>query len=253
MSNVVINPFVFGAAAAFSPSDISGLEFWIDADDSSFTLTGSLVDQWNDISGNSRHVTGSGTARPTKTTVGGLEVVDFDGSNDVLTWSGTSFDLSTGWTICAVMAHNSLSSTGNTWFSITDGAGAGQDVGVRCRYEGNASSPDWAVRGDFPTLNLSQDMGQAVGTTQVWAILSGASGSAAITDNNNYPTEETDTYTDEPSSACTDIAVCSRLSGSTVNGSHADVQIRALLVYSNDITGDSKFSDLVTWLDDKIT
>ena len=53
-------------AGAWSPSDLSGLLAWYDASDSgSLTLTGSLVDQWNDLSGNGNHFTASGTARPT--------------------------------------------------------------------------------------------------------------------------------------------------------------------------------------------
>lgn len=46
-------------STSFSPTDISGLVFWFDAaDTSSITLDGSNnVSQWNDKSGNSRHLT----------------------------------------------------------------------------------------------------------------------------------------------------------------------------------------------------
>lgn len=49
------------AAAGFSPQTISGLALWLDASDaSSITLDGSSnVSQWNDKSGNGRHVTQS--------------------------------------------------------------------------------------------------------------------------------------------------------------------------------------------------
>jgi len=44
----------------FSPADIDGLEFWYDGnDESSFTLDGTSVDQWDDKSKNDRHVINS--------------------------------------------------------------------------------------------------------------------------------------------------------------------------------------------------
>ncbi|MGH6896416.1 MAG: hypothetical protein ACREJ5_07700 [Geminicoccaceae bacterium] len=66
----------------------SGLAWWHD-DWSSFTLSGSLVDQWGDRSGKGRPWTGSGSARPAKTTDAGKVVVRFDGSDDVLSLGGT--------------------------------------------------------------------------------------------------------------------------------------------------------------------
>jgi hypothetical protein len=65
----------------------SGLAWWHD-DWSSFTLSGSLVDQWHDRSGKGRHWTSSGDARPAKTTEAGEVVVRFDGTDDVLNLTG---------------------------------------------------------------------------------------------------------------------------------------------------------------------
>ena len=50
------------------PDDIDGLEFWYDGDDAStFSLTGTSVDQWDDKSGNARHVL-NGNADATRPT-----------------------------------------------------------------------------------------------------------------------------------------------------------------------------------------
>lgn len=83
------------APASFSPVQISGLQLWLDASDSSTlyqTSNGSLaktdgdpVGQWRDKSGNARHVSQSdGTRKPAlKTAIkNGKNAVRFDGVND---------------------------------------------------------------------------------------------------------------------------------------------------------------------------
>jgi len=74
----------------FAPGDIAGLEVWYDAsDDDSFTYSsGTVVSQWDDLSGNDRHLTQSTVAQqPDRSaTVNGLDgvqsnTVDFSGSN----------------------------------------------------------------------------------------------------------------------------------------------------------------------------
>lgn len=68
---------------------------WFDADDAgSFTLSGSNVSQWNDLSGNGAHATqGTDANRPTRQTnvLNGGACVRFDGTNDFLT---TGYSLS---------------------------------------------------------------------------------------------------------------------------------------------------------------
>jgi hypothetical protein len=74
----------------FRPSDLLGLELWLDASDAStITSSGSpaTVSQWDDKSGNGRNVTqGTAANQPTtgSTTQNGLNVLVFDGSNDSL-------------------------------------------------------------------------------------------------------------------------------------------------------------------------
>ena len=65
------------------------LAWFHDADASSFTLSGSQVDQWSDLSGNGRHWTPTGADQPIRTVDGeGRNVVQFDGVDDLLELSG---------------------------------------------------------------------------------------------------------------------------------------------------------------------
>ncbi len=66
------------------------LAWFHDVDDSSFVLSGGLVDQWQDLTSNGRHWTQSGSGRPLKTTDGnGRNVVQFDGIDDFMTLAGS--------------------------------------------------------------------------------------------------------------------------------------------------------------------
>lgn len=73
-------------AAPFVPTDIGSIALWLDADDAAtFTFSsGTLVSDWNDKSGNSRHMTQGVVGRqPTRTgTIGAKSAVNFDGSDD---------------------------------------------------------------------------------------------------------------------------------------------------------------------------
>jgi hypothetical protein len=65
------------------------LAWFHDADASSFTLSGSQVDQWSDLSGNGRHWTQTGADQPVRTVDGdGRNIVQFDGVDDLLELSG---------------------------------------------------------------------------------------------------------------------------------------------------------------------
>lgn len=82
-------PGIIPAAAGFDPNfplSISGLQAWYDADDAStFTFSsGNVVSQWNDKSGNARHLTqGTVANQPTRSGVlNGRTTVVFDGVND---------------------------------------------------------------------------------------------------------------------------------------------------------------------------
>lgn len=69
--------------SAFTPSSISNLELWFDATNGlSGTVLEDPISTWvAEVGGNA---TQSGTARPTKTTLGGKVCASFDGTNDEL-------------------------------------------------------------------------------------------------------------------------------------------------------------------------
>ncbi len=75
------------AATSFTPTSIAGLAAWYDASvASSITSAGGLVSQWNDLSTSGFHLTAATTARPTTAahTQNGLNVLDFDGTANIL-------------------------------------------------------------------------------------------------------------------------------------------------------------------------
>ena len=76
----------------WTPADIT-TALWLDAADSdTIMLNGSNVSQWNDKSTNDKHATqGGSTAQPAYTSGGlnGLNIIEFDGSNDKLTSTHT--------------------------------------------------------------------------------------------------------------------------------------------------------------------
>jgi len=89
------------AAAAWSPTDISGLQAWYDFSDATTLFTdagstavasdGDLIYQCNDKSGNSNHITQTTEAKRPAYKVniqGGLSVARFDGINDFMIRDG---------------------------------------------------------------------------------------------------------------------------------------------------------------------
>lgn len=74
-------------SATFSPLAISGLAAWWDADQITGLTDNQAVAQWNDMSGNARHlVQATGTKQPSYQTneVNGQPIVRFDGTDDVM-------------------------------------------------------------------------------------------------------------------------------------------------------------------------
>lgn len=104
--HVIHQPPVVIAPAAFTPPDIAGLGFWYDASDlATITESGGAVSQWDDKSGNGRHLLqGTGSAQPTtgSRTQNGLNVIDFDGASDFMDTSAT-FDYGHQWTVFLVV------------------------------------------------------------------------------------------------------------------------------------------------------
>lgn len=74
-------------ATGFNPKSIAGLLAWYDASDASTITTSTGVSAWADKSGNGytlRQSTGNNQPATGTRTIGGKNVLDFDGSNDVL-------------------------------------------------------------------------------------------------------------------------------------------------------------------------
>lgn len=69
----------------FTPASITGLAAWYDASDAgSITSAAGAVSQWNDLSGNAKHLTqATAAAKPTTggTTLNGRNVITFDGGD----------------------------------------------------------------------------------------------------------------------------------------------------------------------------
>ncbi len=108
-----------GTRAFVDPRSLSGLTFWLDETESA-TMTGAL---WSDASGNGLDFSqGTAGSQPTVSTMGALNCLLFDGSNDVLTCS-SSFGLRNEGTFFALMQFVSHA-TNRGIFSMTDGSGA---------------------------------------------------------------------------------------------------------------------------------
>ena len=99
---------VYSSAQPWTPAALgSALALWLDAADSStITLNGSTVSQWNDKSGNGRHVSqATAASQPTYTPNGlnGKPTLIFDGVNDHL-FRTQSFGLSQPLTIVSMQS-----------------------------------------------------------------------------------------------------------------------------------------------------
>ena len=135
------------ASGGWTPTREAGLEFWLDAADSgSVTLNSGNVSEWRDKSGKGRH--GSQTDAATQpaytlSSLNGLNLVTFDGSNDLINIPATFFrGMTSAFSICYVF--------------LRRGAGTGADAyrpGI-----GIVSSPA-ADRGAFHYVKNTSNFG----------------------------------------------------------------------------------------------
>jgi hypothetical protein len=106
------------AVAAWTPAALGAdLALWLDADDAgTITLNGSTVAQWNDKSGNNRHVSQAvATAQPTYLSVGfsGKPSLRTDGT-DTLTAGTTSLGRNVGGLTAAIVGMHPVGATFNS-------------------------------------------------------------------------------------------------------------------------------------------
>jgi hypothetical protein len=162
------------------------LAWWHD-DWSAFTLSGALVDQWTDRSGNGRHWTAAGGARPSKTTDAGNIVVRFDGVDDVLQMAGTKPVLEPFTTAAVYRVRN----RGDFEGVLSAAAGSGVDHQNFWTFE-NAS----ALSNNLQLFGRSLEAGQQqliliradAGTVQI-AIWTASAGTATLRDRTGQVTD----------------------------------------------------------------
>ena len=173
-------------ATGFTPRSISGLAAWWDASDAaSITTVSGAVSQWNDKSGNGVHATQTtANNRPVNTsqTLNGRAVMTFDGSNDIMSFTGTARTDETQFVVvrnnmvASAVSNQQILGDASSGFGVTaviknDGS-TNSDVFTHC---GGFSLGTTSARYQFPANN---PFGPAV----VSAIRSSASGGILRTD-----------------------------------------------------------------------
>lgn len=108
------------AGSSFAPSDISGLQLWLDAQDvvsGAEPSDGAGVASWQDKSGVGNHATFilGPTKQPTYQAAGlnGLPTVRFDGTDDDLAFAGGLLQNVAGWTVFGVVRSSNVAAQRN--------------------------------------------------------------------------------------------------------------------------------------------
>lgn len=162
-----------GGGGAFTPTDIAGLALWNDASDTaSITATANAVDQWNDKSGNARHTTATLSRRPTTNTrtINSLNVLDFDGTDDVMIGAAGTLAIPNGAnTIFVVYASDNL---GDATQNIMNGLNAGSGL----RYAlGNTATDFQCQNRTTSSIYTTQALVRSTSTVAAGFIRSGTS------------------------------------------------------------------------------
>lgn len=152
------------AGGAFTPKSISGLAAWYDAADTSTLTIATGVSQWRDKSGNNRtlrQTTGNNQPASGTRTIGGKNALDFDGSNDVLSYVDGSavpiYDIDIGTPRAVTVFGAFASDTGNAVRDLLSLQRTGKnanDTGVYVRRHTNLSgSVEFAAGAGDSTSN----------------------------------------------------------------------------------------------------
>jgi hypothetical protein len=173
-------------ATGFTPRSISGLAAWWDASDAaSITTVSGRVSQWNDKSGNGVHATQTtANNRPVNTsqTLNGRAVMTFDGSNDIMSFTGTA---RTDETQFVVVRNNMVASAVSTQQILGD-ASSGFGVTAVIKNDGSTNSDVFTHCGGFSLGTTSAryqfPANNPFGPAVVSAIRSSASGGILRTD-----------------------------------------------------------------------
>ena len=134
IGNIIAGSLSF-ISTGFDPLSIAGCKLWLDASDTStISLSGSAVTQWNDKSGNGYNFAqGTSANRPSSgtRTQNGLNVIDFDGTNDFLTTtaSKSAFNFLNNTTATLFLAMKNDTTTG-VQFIICNNGGSNGQIGI---------------------------------------------------------------------------------------------------------------------------
>lgn len=152
-----------GSTPAFLPSDIAGLQLWLDASDTaSITHVAGLVSQWSDKSGNGRHmVQGTATRQPLYVPASNLITFSTAVSADVLTNKGIINTQNL--TIIVIGSTASSVNFGNT-FVAQDG-----EADNGWQFRGHSGRPQFVVHGTLAANNGDYSDAATFGTEYIFA------------------------------------------------------------------------------------
>ncbi len=178
-------------APAWTPALLSGLQLWLDAADAStVTLTGGAVSQWNDRSGNARHVSAAAPTNAPAYVTGAQNsrnVVRFDGSDDwLITPSGNTVSLPSTATVSAVAR---LGRDHSTYSRVLNGAND------QWFYLGTDPSESvatfYGTGGSWSTVNAISARSWLQTTRMVTSVMASGSNATRVDGNAETPRSET--------------------------------------------------------------
>lgn len=219
----------------FSPHDISGLAMWYDASDAdTIAESGGFVTQWDDKSGNAKHLTpvgaggGPATGSRTKNSLNVLDFTNTAGSNTASTTKAltvASSGSNSAYTMFVVNVQDNTSATNGPQISAWGTAGTGNH-GLLMNIAGGSTQRQFLIN--------SGGTGAATGssiTNGTWTLTTcNVTGALAMTNRKDGVADGSDTAPGAPS-ATPNIAI-----GGTTTGVRAfDGAIAEILVYRPDL------------------
>lgn len=162
-------PFTASLASG-SPSDITGLELWLDAQDAgTITVTGSGVSSWTDKSGNSNDVGQATDAdRPTQSTVNGKNGITFAAS-DLLELASASVTGLDGPDITVYVVYSKEFTETDNWPGMVSRSNTAWTSGWRIAASSAAGTTIRASVGAY-TTNFVDDLGSPASGGDAWKV-----------------------------------------------------------------------------------
>lgn len=146
-----------GGSNNFLPTFVSGLALWLDASQLSGLNDGDAMSSWTDMSGNSRHATGTTTQRPTYKTgiVNGKAVARFNGSSNGLVTGNVDFTGTSAVTVFCVAS--CISGSDRAMVELTTSTAAVTNGFVLFR-QTTSNKPVAFIRGDVGNSVATHDV-----------------------------------------------------------------------------------------------